>query len=264
MDGADPAMMEKLMAALGKSGEGGEGGMDIASMMASMGGMGGMGGGPEASQQQVAQKNQADLAAKNAGEVEGGSDGKKYKCVAGATVRTCVAPRTSRTLPGHITGDPLPSLLRRYEQTSKYGDSEIIVRFALQTPAAKKDVKVVFKAATLSVAVHGVPPPAYARAVRGLVSGRGAAKLRDQTLTPSLTLTRRGAAQRQALRNRPDGRLHVVPRREGLRAAGDARAHGGHEMAGPDGTGGVRVDPLCAHGGPHEMAGPDGTGGVRE
>ena len=73
MDGADPAMMEKLMAALGKSGEGGEGGMDIASMMASMGGMGGMGGGPEASQQQVAQKNQADLAAKNAGEVEGGS-----------------------------------------------------------------------------------------------------------------------------------------------------------------------------------------------
>ena len=109
------------MAALGKSGEGGEGGMDIASMMASMGGMGGMGGGPEASQQQVAQKNQADLAAKNAGEVEGGSDGKKYK----------------------------------YEQTSKYGDSEIIVRFALQTPAAKKDVKVVFKAATLSVAVHG-------------------------------------------------------------------------------------------------------------
>jgi hypothetical protein len=167
MDGADPAMMEKLMAALGKSGEGGEGGMDIASMMASMGGMGGMGGGPEASQQQVAQKNQADLAAKNAGEVEGGSDGKKYKCVAGATVRTCVAPRTSRTLPGHITRDPLPSLLRRYEQTSKYGDSEIIVRFALQTPAAKKDVKVVFKAATLSVAVHGVPPPAYARAVRG-------------------------------------------------------------------------------------------------
>ena len=92
MDGADPAMMEKLMAALGKSGEGGEGGMDdIASMMANMGGMGGS---PE---QQAAQKNHADLAAKNAGEVEGGADGKKYKCVAGGTVRTCVAPRTSRT-----------------------------------------------------------------------------------------------------------------------------------------------------------------------
>ena len=92
MDGADPAMMEKLMAALGKSGEGGEGGMDdIASMMANMGGMGGS---PE---QQTAQKNHADLAAKNAGEVEGGADGKKYKCVAGGTVRTCVAPRTSRT-----------------------------------------------------------------------------------------------------------------------------------------------------------------------
>ena len=92
MDGADPAMMEKLMAALGKSGEGGEGGMDdIASMMANMGGKGGS---PE---QQTAQKNHADLAAKNAGEVEGGADGKKYKCVAGGTVRTCVAPRTSRT-----------------------------------------------------------------------------------------------------------------------------------------------------------------------
>ena len=60
---------------------------------------------------------------------------------------------------GRITRDPLPSLLRRYEQTSKDGESEIIVRFALQTPAAKKDVKVVFKAATLSVAVNGVPPP---------------------------------------------------------------------------------------------------------
>ena len=151
MDGADPAMMEKLMAALGKSGEGGEGGMDdIASMMANMGGMGGS---PE---QQAAQKNHADLAAKNAGEVEGGADGKKYKCVARGTVRTCVAPRTFRT---HIPRDPPPSLLRRYEQTSKDGESEIIVRFALQTPAAKKDVKVVFKAATLSVAVNGVPPP---------------------------------------------------------------------------------------------------------
>ena len=98
MDGADPAMMEKLMAALGKSGEGGEGGMDdIASMMANMGGMGGS---PE---QQAAQKNHADLAAKNAGEVEGGADGKKYKCVAGGTVRTFVAPRTSRTRLSHET-----------------------------------------------------------------------------------------------------------------------------------------------------------------
>ena len=141
------------MAALGKSGEGGEGGMDdIASMMANMGG--GMGGSPE---QQAAQKNHADLAAKNAGEVEGGADGKKYKCVAGGTVRTCVAPRTSRTR--LATSHTRPTALRRYEQTSKDGESEIIVRFALQTPAAKKDVKVVFKAATLSVAVNGVPPP---------------------------------------------------------------------------------------------------------
>ena len=70
----------------------------------------------------------------------------------------CSTPHLSHP-PGHITRDPLPSLLRRYEQTSKDGESEIIVRFALQTPAAKKDVKVVFKAATLSVAVNGVPPP---------------------------------------------------------------------------------------------------------
>ena len=92
MDGADPAMMEKLMAALGQQGgEGGEGGgMDIASMMAGMGGMSGMGtgGGPEQQQQQAAQRNQADAAAKNAGEVDGGAEGKKYKCVAGGTVRT--------------------------------------------------------------------------------------------------------------------------------------------------------------------------------
>merc|ERR1740124_668445 len=95
--------------------------MDIASMMAGMGGMGGMGGGPEQQQQQAAQRNQADAAAKNAGEEEGGADGKKYK----------------------------------YEQTSKYGESEIIVRFTLETPATKKDVKVVFKATTLSVTVNG-------------------------------------------------------------------------------------------------------------
>merc|ERR1711957_650073 len=42
-----------------------------------------------------------------------------------------------------------------YEQTSKYGESEIIVRFALETPATKKDVKVVFKATTLQVTVAG-------------------------------------------------------------------------------------------------------------
>merc|ERR1719483_438829 len=82
--------------------------------------MGGMGGGPEQQQQQAAQRNQADAAAKNAGE-EGGADGKKYK----------------------------------YEQTSKYGESEIIVRFALETPATKKDIKVVFKATTLQVTVAG-------------------------------------------------------------------------------------------------------------
>merc|ERR1711935_967602 len=70
---------------------------------------------------QAAQRNQADAAAKNAGKEEGGADGKKNK----------------------------------YEQTSKYGESEIIVRFALETPATKKDVKVVFKATTLQVTVAG-------------------------------------------------------------------------------------------------------------
>ena len=66
----------------------------------------------------------------------------------------CSTPHLSHP-PGHITQDPLPSLLRRYEQTSKDGESEIIVRFALQTPAAKKDVKVVFKATALQVTVAG-------------------------------------------------------------------------------------------------------------
>ena len=166
-------MMEKLMAALGQQGgEGGEGGgMDIASMMAGMGGMGGMGmgGGPEQQQQQAAQRNQADAAAKNAGEEEGGADGKKYKCVAGGTVRTRVAPHT--TAPHHRT--PTTLLLRRYEQTSKYGESEIIVRFALETPATKKDVKVVFKATTLSVTVNGVPPPGMPPACAPAVRGSG-------------------------------------------------------------------------------------------
>ena len=82
-----------------------------------MGGMGGMGGGPEAAAQQTAQRNQAAAAEKNAGEQAG--DG------------------------------------FHWEQTSKYGDSEIIVRFELATPATKKDVKVVFKAKELKVTVAG-------------------------------------------------------------------------------------------------------------
>ena len=44
---------------------------------------------------------------------------------------------------------------RRWEQSSKYGESEVIVRFALAAPATKKDVKVVFKAAALQVSVAG-------------------------------------------------------------------------------------------------------------
>merc|ERR1719424_651900 len=93
----------------------------MAALQAMLGGMGGGGGGPEQQQQQAAQRNQADAAAKNAGEQEGGDDGNKYK----------------------------------WEQSSKYGESEVIVRFALATPATKKDVKVVFKAAALQVSVAG-------------------------------------------------------------------------------------------------------------
>lgn len=114
------------MSAMGKGGEGGEGGeggMDMAKLQAMLGGMGGggMGGGPEADAQRIARQNQEAAAAKNAGENEGGADGKSFK----------------------------------WEQTSKYGESEIIVRFALATPATKKDVKVVFKAKELKVTVAG-------------------------------------------------------------------------------------------------------------
>merc|ERR1719440_670723 len=80
-----------------------------------------MGGGPEAEMQRKAQANQQAAAAKNAGEAEGGADGKTWK----------------------------------WEQTSKYGESEIIVRFGLAAPATKKDVKVVFKATALQVTVAG-------------------------------------------------------------------------------------------------------------
>ena len=124
---ADPAMMEKLMAAMGKGGgeggEGGEGGgMDMAALQAMLGGMGGggmggMGGGPEADAQATARQNQQAAASKNDGE----KDGENHK----------------------------------WEQTSKYGESEIIVRFPLATPATKKDVKVVFKAKQLVVTVAG-------------------------------------------------------------------------------------------------------------
>ena len=128
----DPAMMEKLMSAMGGGGEGGEGGgMDMAKLQAMLGGMGGGGMGgmandPESQMRQQAQSNQQDAAAKNAGEEEGGADGKKFK----------------------------------WEQTSKYGESEILVRFTLAdygltAPATKKDVKVVFKAKELKVTVAG-------------------------------------------------------------------------------------------------------------
>eukprot|EP00325_Prymnesiales_sp_UTEX-LB-985_P024030 CAMPEP_0174722646 /NCGR_PEP_ID=MMETSP1094-20130205/38932_1 /TAXON_ID=156173 /ORGANISM="Chrysochromulina brevifilum, Strain UTEX LB 985" /LENGTH=177 /DNA_ID=CAMNT_0015923539 /DNA_START=192 /DNA_END=725 /DNA_ORIENTATION=+ len=122
--GADPAMMEKLMASLGGGGGEGEGGMDmekLQAMLGGMGGMGGMGGGPEADAKRQATENQQAAAAKNAGETEGGLDGKTWK----------------------------------WEQTSKYGESEIIVRFSLASPATKKDVKVVFKAKALKVTVAG-------------------------------------------------------------------------------------------------------------
>jgi len=76
-----------------------------------------MPGGPPASVQQQAQANQAAAAEKNDGEKDAGG----YK----------------------------------WEQTSKYGESEVIVRFALAAPAAKKDVKVVFKAKELKVTVAG-------------------------------------------------------------------------------------------------------------
>jgi hypothetical protein len=87
-----------------------------------MGGGGGMGGGgPEADMRRQAQANQQAAAEKNAGEAEGGTDGKTWK----------------------------------WEQTSKYGESEIIVRFPLAAPATKKDVKVTFKAKELKVVVAG-------------------------------------------------------------------------------------------------------------
>lgn len=123
--GMDPDMMAKLMGAMGGGAGGGGGGMDMAALQAMLGGMGGMngmdmggmGGDPETSAKRKAQMNQQDAAAKNAGEL----DEKTYK----------------------------------WEQTSKYGESEIIVRFPLATPATKKDVKVVFKARELKVSVSG-------------------------------------------------------------------------------------------------------------
>ena len=67
--GMDPAMMEKMMAAMGqgKDGEGGGGGLDMASLQAMMGGMGGMGGGgggAEADLRRQSQANQQAHAAK--------------------------------------------------------------------------------------------------------------------------------------------------------------------------------------------------------
>ena len=180
MDGADPAMMEKLMAALGKSGEGGEGGMDdIASMMANMGGMGGS---PE---QQAAQKNHADLAAKNAGEVEGGADGKKYKCVAGGCPNLCSTPHLSHRLAtSHEThclrssadmSRPARTASRRssFASPCKRPRPRRTSRSSSRPPRCRSPSMVCRRRTR--------------RAVRGLVSGTGAAKLRDQTLTPSLS-----------------------------------------------------------------------------
>merc|ERR1719424_208127 len=89
----------------------------LGGMGGGMGGMGGMGGGPEADAQRRAQQNQAAAQEKNAGEQDG--DGWKW------------------------------------EQSSKYGESEIVVRFLLDAPATKKDVKVVFTATSLKVTVAG-------------------------------------------------------------------------------------------------------------
>ena len=60
-------------------------------------------------------------AAKNAGEAEGGADGKTW----------------------------------RWEQTSNGSESEVLVRFTLAKPASKKEVKVAFKVQSLAVAVAG-------------------------------------------------------------------------------------------------------------
>ena len=236
------------MAALGKSGEGGEGGMDdIASMMANMGGMGGS---PE---QQAAQKNHADLAAKNAGEVEGGADGKKYKCVAGHCPNLCSTPHLSHRLAtSHET-----HCLRSSADMSRPARTASR-RSSFASPCKRPRPRRTSRSSSRPPRCRS-PSMVCRRRTRRAVRGAGERDRRSKAPRPDshpqLILTRRGAAQRQALRNRPDGRLHVVPRREGLRAAGDARAHGGHEMADPHGTGGVRVDPLCAHGG-HERQTP--------
>ena len=221
---------------------------DIASMMANMGGMGGS---PE---QQAAQKNHADLAAKNAGEVEGGADGKKYKCVAGGTVRTCVAPRTSCT---RLAASHETHCLRSSADMSRPARTASR-RSSFASPCKRPRPRRTSRSSSRPPRCRS-PSMVCRRRTRRAVRGAGERDRRSKAPRPDshpqLILTRRGAAQRQALRNRPDGRLHVVPRREGLRAAGDARAHGGHEMADPHGTGGVRVDPLCAHGG-HERQTP--------
>jgi len=83
------------------------------------GGMGGMGGGgPEADLQRQSQQLRADHEQKNAGEVDDGGF--------------------------------------KWEQTSSGGETEILIRFVLETPATKKDVKVVFTSTTLVVTVAGV------------------------------------------------------------------------------------------------------------
>jgi len=76
---------------------------------------------PSAEMRRMRLENMERNAAKNAGEAEGGADGKTW----------------------------------RWEQTSKDGESEILIRFTLPSPATKKDVKVTFKAQGLKVTVAG-------------------------------------------------------------------------------------------------------------
>lgn len=126
----DPEAMKKMMSMMG-GGAGGEGGgMDMAAIQQMLAGMGGGGGGmggmmggggegqPPMALQQEAQKARQDTEAKNVGELD--ADGYKW------------------------------------EQQSKYGESEITIRFAMEKPVTKKDIKIVFSADEIEVTVAGV------------------------------------------------------------------------------------------------------------
>ena len=130
----DPETMKKLMADVpkGKDGLPDVEGMDMAAMQKVMAGMGigagtgaatrGLGGLASHEQAMKAEKSIKSQQEKNAGETEGEQNGHAF----------------------------------RWEQTSKFGESEVLIRFALTTPATKKDVKVVFRAGSLKVTVAGV------------------------------------------------------------------------------------------------------------